>query len=441
MFGSDLENERILRVLNLYRLREGRKDTLMGTNNVIKLASREAAPSPRSALDEIIREGARRMLLSALDAEVEEYIAHFQTTLDADGRRLVVRNGHLPERRLITGAGPLDIRQPRVRDRSGQQKFTSKILPPFMRRVPSVDTLLPALYLKGISTGDFSEALASILGPQAKGLSPANIVRLKAGWEKEYDAWSDRDLHGKEYVYWWADGVYFNVRLDKDRPCILVLMGATADGVKEIIAVWDGERESKTSWQTVLRDLKRRGLTRSPKLAVGDGALGFWAALEEEFPGAREQRCWVHKTANVLDKIPQRLQPDAKKLIHEMYMAATRRDAAAAFDEFQERYAAKYPKAARCLMKDRDVLFTFYDFPAEHWIHLRTTNPIESTFATVRHRTRQTKGCGSRRATLAMVFKLALAAQKRWRRLNGSNKLAQVIEGVQFVNGELKEAA
>jgi len=412
----------------------------MKRDNVVRLDSREVAKEARSAIDEIARQGAQQMLQAALEAEVADFLAQYANVVDTHGRRVVVGNGHLPQREIVTGVGPVTLRQPRARDRNGNEKFTSKILPPFLRRLPSIDALIPVLYLKGISTGDFSEALAAILGPNAAGLSSTNIVRLKAGWEKEFEAWSRRDLSGKRYVYFWADGLYFNVRLDKDRPCVLVIMGATEEGKKELLAVWDGERESKASWLSVLRDLKKRGLTESPKLATGDGALGFWAALEEEYPDTREQRCWVHKTANILDKMPKRLQPDAKKLIHEMYLAATKEDALSAYAEFKTRYSAKYPKAVECLTKDEEVLFAFYDFPAEHWIHIRTTNPIESTFATVRHRTRQTKGCGSRRATMTMVFKLALEAEKRWRRLNGSQLLAKVIEGVKFVDGEIEEA-
>jgi len=411
----------------------------MNTDNVVQLDSREPAVAPRSVLDEIIREGARKMLQAALEAEITEYVEQFANVVGTDGRRVVVRNGHLPKRDLVTGAGPVAIEQPRARDRTGQSKFTSRILPPFMRRVPSVDALIPILYLKGVSTGDFSEALESILGPNATGLSAANIVRLKEGWEKEYEAWSKRDLNGKRYVYLWADGIYFNVRLDKDRPCILVVMGALENGKKELVAVWDGERESKLSWLTVLRELKRRGLSDGPELAIGDGALGFWAALEEEYPETRQQRCWVHKTANILDKLPKGDQPDAKNLIHEMYLSSTRKKALTSYAEFIERYQAKHPKAVECLTKDEDVLFTFYDFPAEHWRHIRTTNPIESTFATVRHRTRQTKGCGSRGATLTMVFKLARDAERRWRRLNGHELMGQVIEGVTFVDGVLRE--
>lgn len=412
----------------------------MGQDNVVALKDRVALDS-RSALDGLLREGARTLLQSAIEAEVAEYLAAHRDARDEQGRQLVVRNGHLPERDLVTGVGPVRIEQPRVRDRREGKRFSSQLLPPFMRRVPSVDALIPVLYLKGISTGDFSEALEAILGPNATGLSSANIVRLKEGWQKDYETWSARDLSGKRYVYWWADGVYFNVRLEPDRPCMLVLMGTLEDGTKELVAVWDGQRESKESWTEVLRALKARGLPQGPKLAVGDGALGFWAALEEVFPEVREQRCWVHKTANVLDKLPKRVQPHAKALLHEMYLAPTKADASKAFERFIREYEAKYPKAAECLRKDRDVLFTFYDFPAEHWAHLRTSNPIESTFATVRHRTRQTKGCGSRLATLTMVFKLATQAEKHWRRLNGYELLSKVIQGVKFTDGVLEKAA
>lgn len=413
----------------------------MDSDNVISLSRPAQIESTRSVLEEIARDGAMKMLQAALVAEADALVQRFAHVVDEDGKRVVVKNGYQPEREIVTGLGPVSVKKPRVRDRSGARKFTSGILPPFMRRTPSIDALLPVLYLKGVSTGDLSEALAGILGPNAAGLSAANIVRLKEGWKTEFDAWSRRDLNGKRYVYVWADGLYFNVRLEKDRPCVLVLMGATAEGKKELIAVWDGHRESKASWQTVLRDLKRRGLTDAPHLAIGDGALGFWAALREEYPQTREQRCWVHKTANVLDKMSKSAQLDAKALIHEMYLSPTQDDATAAFNEFKNRYEAKYPKAVACLTKDEDVLFTFYDFPAEHWIHIRSTNAIESTFATVRHRTRQTKGCGSRTATMTMVFKLALEAEKKWRRLNGHALIAKVIEGVRFTDGEIEVAA
>jgi len=412
----------------------------MGQDTVVCFEDKVALES-RSALEELLRQGARQMLQAAIENEVREYLGVHAGAQDAAGRRLVVRNGHLPERDLVTGVGPVRVKQPRVRDRREGHRFTSAILPPFMRRVPSVDALIPVLYLKGISTGEFSEALEAILGPNAAGLSATNIVRLKEGWRNDYETWAARDLTAKRYVYWWADGVYFNVRLEPDRPCMLVIMGTLEDGTKELVAVWDGERESKASWLEVLRDLKARGLTEAPKLAVGDGALGFWAALEEQFPPTREQRCWVHKTANVLDKLPQRVRPHAKGLLHEMYLAPTRAEALKAYEHFIAHYEAKYPKAVECLVKDKDVLFTFYDFPAEHWAHIRTTNPIESTFATVRHRTRQTKGCGSRLATLTMVFKLATAAEKHWRRLNGHHLIPNVIQGVKFIDGILEKAA
>ena len=375
------------------------------------------------------------MLQEAIEAEVKDYIERHQGLTDEEGHRLVVRNGHQPKRTILTPIGPLPVAAPRVHDRREGHKFTSAILPPYLRRSPTIDALVPALYLKGLSTTEFPEALAAILGPGAAGLSSATIVRLKAIWEEEYKTWSRRDLTGKRYVYLWADGIYFNVRLADERSCILVVMGALPDGTKELIAVWDGQRESKLSWMEVLSDLKRRGMSDPPLLATGDGALGFWAALREVFPQTRIQRCWVHKTANVLDLLPKKIQPHAKGAIHEMYMADTRKDALAAYDAFLELYGPKYPKACENLRKDKEELFTFYDFPAEHWQHLRTTNPIESTFATVRLRTRRTKGCGSTTATLTMVFKLSLEAQKHWRRLNGSQRIAQVIDGVKFVDG------
>jgi len=412
----------------------------MEKTNVVTIKNR-VDQDTFSPLEQIIRKGAQQLLQFAIEEEVAEYIDKHANVVDMQGHRVIVRNGHMPEREIVTGIGPVSIKQPRVRDHSGKTRFTSKILPPFMRRVPSVDALIPVLYLKGVSTGDFSEALSAILGEHASGLSPTNIVRLKEGWKKDYEAWGRRDLSTKRYVYWWADGIYFNVRLDKDRPCMLVIMGALEDGTKELVAIWDGERESKASWMNVMRDLKRRGLPCAPKLAVGDGALGFWAAIEEEFPSVREQRCWVHKTTNLLDKLPKSSQPDAKKLIHEMYMASTKEKALKAYASFVKDYEAKYPKVVECLTKDADVLFTFYDFPAEHWLHIRTTNPIESTFATVRHRTRQTKGCGSRTATLTMVFKLAKEAERHWRRLNGHKLIAKLIEGVKFVDGVEEKAA
>jgi len=407
-------------------------------NNVVELKDDSQVQSTRSALDEILRQGAQKLLREAIQSEVDDYIQAHAVLRDDEGHRLVVRNGYLPERQVQTPAGDVSLRQPRVNDRRDEHKFSSKLLPPYLRRTPSLEALIPALYLRGVSTGDFTEALSSLLGPNAAGLSPASIVRLKEGWTQEFAQWSGRELAGKRYVYWWADGIYFNVRLeDTARPCVLVIMGALENGGKELIAVVDGERESKLAWQSLLSDLKKRGLIFAPKLAVGDGALGFWAALEEEYPGVEHQRCWVHKTANVLDKLPKNVQATAKAHLHEMYLSPTRASARQAYERFLKLYEDKYPQACTCLRHDEAILFSFYDFPAAHWAHLRTTNPIESTFATVRHRTRQTKGCGSREATLSMVFKLASAAEKGWRKLNGSALLAEVIQGVKFQDGEL----
>lgn len=389
-----------------------------------------------NALEEILRQGAQRLLQQAIEQEIAEYIAGSREAVDDRGHRMVTRNGYLPARKIQTGIGPVKIQQARVRDRRNAERFTSAILPRYARRTPSIETVIPTLYLKGVSTGDFSEALEALLGKNAPGLSPTNIVRLKRRWEDEHEQWQERDLSEKHYVYVWADGIYFNVRLSPDRPCILVMIGALGDGTKELILVHDGQRESALSWKEALQSLKRRGLTQSPELAIGDGALGFWKALEEEFPSTKHQRCWVHKTANVLDKLPKSVQVSAKSLIHEMYMAATKREALKACDSFLKIYEAKYPRACACLSKDKEQLFTFYGFPAMHWQHIRSTNPIESTFATVRHRTRQTKGCGSRTATLAMVFKMTQEAERSWRRLRGHSLIAKVIEGVRFEDGE-----
>jgi len=416
----------------------------MGDGNAwtVRCRGGEAVGEARRSLDEVLREGARRMLQQAIEAEVTDYLERHVCERDAEtGRRRVVRNGSLPEREILSSLGLIPVTQPRVRDRRPGKKFTSAILPPYLRRAPSLDALIPALYLKGVSTNAFPEALASILGDGVKGLSPSTIVRLKESWEADYRAWTDRDLSSKRYVYFWVDGIYFNVRLGAERPCVLVVVGATEDGAKELVALRDGERESAISWKGLLLDLKRRGLAEGPCVSVGDGALGFWSALDEVFPRSRRQRCWVHKTANVLDKMPKSLQPAAKATIHRMYQAATKKEALAVYDDFIELYGAKCPRAAACLEKDKDDLFTFYDFPAEHWMHLRTTNPIESTFATVRHRHRQTKGCGSRTATLSMVHKLAVEAEKHWRKLNGYALIGKVIRGAVFEDGVEKLAA
>lgn len=400
--------------------------------------------SSRDVLTAILRDGAQRLLAQAIEAEVAEWIDSHAELKNANGQRQVVRNGHLPKRTITTGVGPIEVEQPRVLDRrprSEAEPFSSKILPPYLRKTKSLEELIPWLYLKGVSTGDFNEALTALVGPNCPGLSASTVTRLKAGWEDEFQEWNRRSLAGKQYVYLWADGVHFNIRLEEDRQCILVLMGATADGRKELIAVVDGHRESEQSWTTLLLDVKSRGLVVDPKLATGDGALGFWKALAQAYPATREQRCWVHKTANVLDKLPKRLQPEAKDKLHQIWMAPTKADADQAFDLFLATYQAKYPKATECLAKDRDVLLTFYDFPAEHWIHLRTTNPIESTFATVRLRHRRTKGSGSRVACLTMVFKLMQSASKKWRLLNGSQLLPDVIQGIPFLDGIKSQAA
>ncbi len=415
------------------------------------------ATTSQDVLTEILRDGAQRLLSQAVAAEVATWIESHQHVTDAQGHRQVVRNGHLPKRDILTGVGPVEVTQPRVFDRrrvgvdaEGRdvdahgrpvERFRSKILPPYLRKTKSVEELIPWLYLKGISTGDFSESLQALLGPQAPGLSATTVTRLVTTWQKDYEDWNTRSLADKQYVYVWADGVHFNIRLEENRQCILVLMGATAEGQKELIAVVDGYRESEQSWRQLLLDCKQRGLTVDPKLAIGDGALGFWKAVRQVYPTTREQRCWVHKMANVLDKMHKRVQPKAKAMLHAIWMAPTRAEGEKAFDDFVDMFEPKYPGAAACLMKDRDVLLTFYDFPAEHWIHIRTTNPIESVFATVRLRHRKTKGSGSRAACLTMVFKLMESASKRWRALNGSTLIADVIAGVQFADGVKKVAA
>jgi transposase-like protein len=401
-------------------------------------------PEGKDFLTEILKEGARELLAQAVEAEVAEWIEARKREVDREGRMQVVRNGYLPERSVLTGLGEIPVRKPRVRDRrekDQREHFQSKILPPYLRKAKSVDELIPWLYLRGISTGDFTDALKSILGEGAPGLSSSSVVRLKAAWEAEHREWEKRGLDGKRYVYIWADGVYFNIRLEDDRQCILVLIGATEDGSKELLAIADGYRESEEGWKAMLLNLKSRGLKMPPKLAVGDGGLGFWAALRKVFPNTREQRCWVHKTANVLNYLPKKHQKQAKGMLHDIWMASAKADAERAFDIFIETWSAKYPKSTHCLEKDRDVLLTFYDFPAEHWGHIRTTNPIESTFATVRLRTKRTKGSGSSAACLAMVFKLVMLASESWRALNGSDMLSKIISGIQFKDGIIREAA
>jgi len=390
-------------------------------------------------LTDVLRDGARALLAQAVEAEVAGFLAEHADKRTDDGRQRLVRHGHLPERSIMTGIGAVEVCVPRVRDRlSGTDdriRFSSAILPPYARRSKSLEVLIPILYLKGISTGDFAEALSALLGPNAGGLSASTIVRLKEVWADEHARWLKRDLSVKRYVYFWADGIYVQARLEDEAQCLLVIIGATPEGKKELVGLADGLRESAHSWRDLLLDLKRRGLSSGPQLAVGDGALGFWKALDEVWPTTRAQRCWVHKTANVLNKLPNSLHTKAKRALHDIWMAETRKDAEAALDVFIETYSRKYEKAAECVAKDRDALLAFYDFPAEHWKHLRTTNPIESAFATVRHRTTRSKGCLSNKTALAMIFKLAQAAEKSWRRLKGYSLLPKVILGVKFNDG------
>ncbi len=397
----------------------------------------EFSPDP---LTDVIHAGARELLRVAVQAEVSGFIAEYTHLLDEEGRQRLVRHGFLPEREMMTGIGPVPVHVPRVRDRGANEdgskiKFRSKIVPPYLRKAKSVEELLPWLYLKGISTGDFSEALAALLGPNAEGLSASTITRLKATWWEEYKTWRKRDIKNKRYVYIWADGVYFTPRLDDDRQCMLVIIGADAYGEKDVLAIMDGFRENADSWRDLLKGLKQRGLTVPPELAVGDGALGFWTALRDVFPETREQRCWVHKAANVTGAMPKSLREKAKSDLQDIWMAETRKEAIAAFDLFVETYGVKYERAVAKLIKDRDALLAFYDFPAEHWKHIRTTNPIESVFATVRNRTRKTRGCLNRKTALAMVFRLMMSAKKKWRKISGPNRLPEVIQGVEFKDG------
>ena len=404
----------------------------MKNDNVIPL---EKPVKNEDLLTVMLRQGARDLIHRAVQAEITEFLAEYQDVVDDQGRRSVVRNGYLPEREILTGIGPVEIQVPKTRDRSGQGiHFRSKLLPPYIKRSKSVETVLPWLYLKGISTGDFSEALAELLGEDAKGISAGTISRLKQVWIQERDAWRKRSLSDERYVYIWADGIYFNIRGDEARQCILVVIGVTEQGDKEFLAIEDGYRESEQSWTEVLMDLQNRGMN-PPKLAIGDGALGFWKALRKVFGETRSQRCWVHKMNNILNKMPKGIQAKAKQQLQDIWMAETKQEAGEAFDLFLKTYQTKYPKACDCLEKDREQLLAFYAFPAEHWIHIRTSNPIESTFATVRLRTDKTRGCVSRTTILTMVFKLGLSAQKGWRKLRGFRRLAEVINGVKFIDG------
>jgi transposase-like protein len=406
-------------------------------SSVVRFRQPDAIDDP---LTSILRSGARQLLARAVEMEAEEFLAAMKDLKLPDGRGRVVRHGHGPERTIQTGIGPVEVSAVKIRDRGatidGERiRFSSAILPKWARRTKSLDALLPVLYLRGISTGDFQEALAALLGKDAPNLSPAVITRLTAEWQSDYDSWQKRDLSARRYVYVWADGVYLQARMEDAAECMLVLIGATPEGKKELVGFQTGVRESAQNWRELLIDIKRRGLEIAPDLAIGDGALGFWRAIEEIFPGTRHQRCWVHKTANVLNKVALSVQVNMKADLREIYGAPTRAAAAAAIDVFADKYGAKYDKAVTCLTKDREALLAFFDFPAEHWDHLRTSNPIESVFATVRHRTIRTKGALSTKTAKLMVFKLVTAAAKTWRRLKGENQLPKVVKGVKFQNG------
>jgi putative transposase len=404
---------------------------------LVQDASARAEDEPTTIdLDELCRLAARQMLATALLAERQEYLDAHAELLDGTGKRLVVANGYARQRTVTTGAGAVEVKAPRVEDRREGERYRSALLPVYMRKSPKVTEVLPLLYLRGLSTGDFAPTLAKFLGSEA-GLSASTVQRLTESWQAEHDEWSHRDLTGTDYVYWWVDGVHFNVRLEEDRLCCLVVVGVRPDGTKELVAVADGYRESKESWAALLRSLRDRGLS-APVLAVGDGALGFWSAIREVFPSTKQQRCWVHKTANVLDALPKRLQPQAKSAVQAIYNARSRTEALSAAKAFDDAFAS-FPRATSKVMDDLDVLLGFYDFPAEHWVHLRTTNPIESTFSTVRLRTRVTRGAGSRKAALAMAFKLLDAAQARWHKIAAPELVPLVRAGATFIDGKLQE--
>jgi putative transposase len=406
-------------------------------SNIVRLRQPDEIDDP---LTDILRSGARQLLAQAVEIEAEAFLAAMKALKLADGRDRLVRHGHGPARTIQTGIGPVEVARVKIRDRAvagaGERiRFTSAILPLWARRTKSLDALLPVLYLRGISTGDFQEALAALLGQEAPNLSPAVICRLTAEWQGEYERWQKRDLSTRRYVYVWADGVFLQARMEDHGECMLVLIGATPEGKKELVGFQVGVRESAQSWRELLVEAKSRGLKVAPEIAVGDGALGFWKALDEVFPGTRHQRCWVHKTANVLNKVALSVQANMKKDLREVYLAPSRAVAEVAIDVFSAKYGAKYDKAVECLTKDREALLALFDFPAEHWDHLRTTNPIESVFATVRHRTVRTKGSLSSTTAKLMVFKLIIAASKTWRRLKGTNQLPKVIAGVKFKDG------
>ena len=392
------------------------------------------SPAFGDELSDLLREGAQRLIRRAVEAELKTFLDEHESERDGEGRRAVVRNGYQPEREVLTGIGPVRVQVPKTRDRRREGRcFRSELLPPYLKKARRVEAVLPWLYLKGVSTNDFDEALRALFGESVKGLSAATITRLKRGWEVEYAQWRERDWHGHKFVYLWADGIYVNVRSDQ-RRCLLVVVGCDVHGRKHFLAIEAGFRESAESWKAVLLSLRDRGVD-APKLAVGDGALGLWSALAEVYPETRAQRCWVHKTVNVLDKLPKSLQGAAKSMLHEIWQADTRKSADKALDRFVATYEAKYPKAVDCLVRDREMLFAFYDFPAAHWQHLRTTNPIESSFATIRLRTVKTRNCVSAKSGLSLVHQLAMSAQKRWRRLRGFGQLPDVVTDVRFIDG------
>ena len=404
-------------------------------STVVRFPQPEAIDDPLTA---VLRAGARRLLAQAIEAEAETFLAAMADRRLADGRARVVRHGHGPERTVQTGIGPVEVRRVKVRDRTpagDRVRFTSRILPRWARRSRSIDALLPVLYLRGVSTGDFQEALAALLGEDAPNLSPSVIARLRSDWQAEYERWQKRDLAARRYVYVWADGVYLQARMEPQAECMLVIIGATPEGKKELLGFQVGTRESAQSWRELLVGLKARGLAIAPELAIGDGALGFWKALEEVFPATRHQRCWIHKAVNILNKLPKSLQANARQDLREIWLAPDRLTAEAAIATFEAKYVPKYERAVACLLKDREALLTFYDFPAEHWDHLRSSNPIESVFATVRHRTVRTKGALSQETAKLMVFKLVMVAAKTWRRLKGENQLPKVINGIRFKDG------
>jgi len=410
-------------------------------DNVIQIEKPETII--KDLLTEILQKGSQRLLAAAVESELETHLEHFKKLKDDLGRQRIIRNGYNPEREIQTGIGQIKVKVPRSRDRQPEEepiRFTSSILPPYLRRTRSIEELLPWLYLKGISTGDFRDALEALLGKDAPGLSANTISRLKVKWVSEMEQWNKRKFIDKHYVYFWADGIYCNVRMS-EKQCLLVIIGVTESGKKELVAIEDGFCESELSWLSVLRDLKKRGLEVGPKLAIGDGALGFWKAMAQIYPETQWQRCWVHKTANVLNKLPKNLQSKAKEHLHDIWMAPGIEEAEKNFDVFIELYGAKYPKATECLEKDRDKLLNFYSYPAEHWKHIRTSNPIESTFATVRLRTKKVRGCFSSQTVVTMAFQLCRCAEKRWQKINAVKKLAKVIEGVQFVDGVERIAA